>query len=75
MHTKWDMAPSKKVQAAPAGRRKAKEAKETATANAAKRRERDSAAKAKEAAAAKEAAMRKAVKDKETELQATKAKE
>ena len=41
-----------------------KKAKEAATADAAKRQERDSAAKAKEAAAAKEAAKRQGARDK-----------
>ena len=47
----------------------------TATADATKRRERNSAAKEKEAAAAKEAAKRQKAKDKETTAQAAKAKE
>ena len=57
------------------GARKAKETKEAATADVAKRRGRDSAAKAKNTAAAMNAAKRQAAEEKETKLQAAKAKE
>ena len=51
-----------------------KETPETAATGAVKRKERDSAAKAKVATAAKKAAKRQAAKDNEAKLQAAEAK-